>query len=683
MSQTQLSTTVMDVTSTPVGPDLDMLPPIYLLHAHLSLEELHEWEGRIPSLTYDIKEAKLIIGNIRQKKRAAFELRAEGLWTEDLDIASEPPAKRRKVSVEIQSPNHGEDHVFVDSSDSELEGRKSNASPISVLESQVPESTLPPETSIRFQLPDLNDQVRVVNLGWLKDSLATGHLLSLDPYTIYNAQPIPRPKYTPKPVGGEKRIAARTTPDTPAKTQTQAEAQGAIMDRARAEASSAPRQGYMPGGSSRRNFSDRRSHQVTQTPKLPPRLRPQTTSEHDTDSDTNLPDPPLWVKDNIIYACQRSTPPNPLNAEFISLLSKIKHSRILQHDEIGVRAYSTSIASLSAYPHVLTTCREIIRLPGCDQKIATLFNEYKVSGTLQVLADIEANDELQTLDLFYNIWGVGAKTAQDFYNRGWRELDDIVADGWNSLHDTQKAGLKFYDEFLLGIPRSEVEHIASIIHRHARQVRNRDVECIIVGGYRRGKQESGDVDVILSHRNEDITRNLARDVTTSLQEAGWVTHTLTLHETSTHRDQQTLPFRIGGGGHGFDSLDKSFVVWQDPNFSDSDTSSDDDSASKRKRNPNPHRRVDIIVSPWRTVGCAILGWSGATTFQRDIRRFAKKVKGWKFDSSGIRDRGSGGRVVDLERPREGDMGDTWQDRERRIMEGLGIGYRPPEERCTG
>ena len=32
---------------------------------------------------------------------------------------------------------------------------------------------------------------------------------------------------------------------------------------------------------------------------------------------------------------------------------------------------------------------------------------------------------------------------------------------------------------------------------------------------------------------------------------------------------------------------------------------------------------------------------------------------------------------------EWDEEDTWWDRERRLMEGLGMGYRPPEERCTG
>ncbi|KAH1505679.1 hypothetical protein KXV52_001807, partial [Aspergillus fumigatus] len=98
---------------------------------------------------------------------------------------------------------------------------------------------------------------------------------------------------------------------------------------------------------------------------------------------------------------------------------------------------------------------------------------------------------------------------------------------------------------------------------------------------------------------------------------------------------------------------------------------------RRKRNPNVHRRVDIIISPWRTVGCAVLGWSGDTTFERDLRRYAKKAHGWKFDSSGVRERTSGGQVIDLERG-----GETWEERERLVLEGLGVGWRPPQERCT-
>jgi DNA polymerase IV len=76
----------------------------------------------------------------------------------------------------------------------------------------------------------------------------------------------------------------------------------------------------------------------------------------------------------------------------------------------------------------------------------------------------------------------------------------------------------------------------------------------------------------------------------------------------------------------------------------------------------------------------VLGWSGETTFQRDLRRYAKHVKGWKFDSSGIRDRRSG-QVVILE-GKTGVAG-SMVDAEKAVFEGLGLTYIEPSDRCTG
>jgi DNA polymerase IV len=349
--------------------------------------------------------------------------------------------------------------------------------------------------------------------------------------------------------------------------------------------------------------------------------------------------------------------------------------------------------------------------------------EWKESehGTLEAADQLETDAVLPVLNLFYNIWGVGAKTARDFYyHKQWRSLDDVIEQGWDSLSRVQQIGVKYYDEFLDGIPRADVEKIGNVIAEHAKKVRpgcdydGKGMECVIVGGYRRGKERSGDVDVVLSHRDERVTLNLVYDIVASLEEEGWITHTLALHLTNTNRDQQTLPYRGETGGKPrFDSLDKALVVWQDPYFEDPPSpsadgsplhaTSDKETADEkdlpglkrakadgdgpgtgnstppepaRKKNPNPHRRVDIIISPWRTVGCAILGWSGDTTFQRDVRRYAKKVHGWKFDSSGVRDRKTG-RVIDLE-----DSGQTWEEREKLVLDGIGVGWRPPEERCT-
>lgn len=420
----------------------------------------------------------------------------------------------------------------------------------------------------------------------------------------------------------------------------------------------------------------------------PTHLLHQTTSEHDEGISSSIPKMPDWVKEGKIYACERSAPFNSPNEDFIELLKKIRLARTLTADEIGVRAYSTSIASIAAYPHKLSSTQEIIQLPGCDQKIATLFHEFHTTGQIRAVEDIEADPTLSVLRLFYEIWGVGATTARQFYyENGYRDLDDIVERGWSSLSRVQQIGLKYYDDFQLKIPRPEVEAIAATVLSHARKVRDPGVECIIVGGYRRGKQASGDVDLILTHRDHSATLNLVTDVVTSLETEGWITHTLTLALTNSHRKQQPLPLRVtekSARGAGFDTLDKALVVWQDihfppasPSLSAADPAITPSSKAKANLNPNPHRRVDIIISPWRTVGCAVSGWTSGTTFQRDLRRYAKKYKGWRFDSSGVRER-STGRWVDLERG-----AGSWEEAERKVFEGMGLQWREPGDRCTG
>ena len=236
------------------------------------------------------------------------------------------------------------------------------------------------------------------------------------------------------------------------------------------------------------------------------------------------------------------------------------------------------------------------------------------------------------------------------------------------------------DEFLLKMPRSEVEAIAAIVTEQGRGVTDSGLECIIVGGYRRGKDACGDVDLILSHRDEHQTYNLVERVVDSLEKAGWITHMLMMNLTNTKRDQQPVPLVPLTRGHGFDTLDKALVVWQSQDWPSREA---DLAENPKAKNPNVHRRVDIIISPWRTVGCAVAGWTSGTTFQRDLRRYVKKVKGWKFDSSGVRERGTG-RWIDLEK-----WGDpktrapSWQIAEKRVFEGMDLVYREPWDRCTG
>ncbi|KAL9085438.1 MAG: hypothetical protein Q9165_007588 [Trypethelium subeluteriae] len=725
-------------------------------------DEVESLVDRLESLqaphTYDVAEAKLILGRVTKKRRAQYELRCRKLWTKEVvkdasDINNnagvrDQPPKRRKIERSTSRRGDTDIAIVIDDSSTESEievearGQQEPTSkkpafqssalcprgkrvlgvspaiddssteseqgegpgPESVKESsdgrsspsspalKATQASSPPH----FAMEDLSDSVKVVKMEWLDDSLRSKYFLPLDSYIIYegiritrpaNAIP-PYPQDQPKPE--YKLPPAKSQPSYQVNEADIPEANKAILERAKAdmEAKLAKRNGGRFGSKQQlkdKTFSSSTQtnrHRASQSTTQATQLLHQTTSEHDSGGSSELPEMPDWVKQHLKYACERSTPPNPPNEAFINELKKIRLARLLTADDIGVRAYSTSIASLAAYPHRLTSPREVLELPGCDTKIANLWVEYKNSGdnnaALSAATDAENDPTLRVLRLFHDIWGVGPTTAREFYyERGWRDLDDVVEYGWQALTREQQIGVKFYAELLEPIPRGEVAAIANVVHEHAVRVRDARVQSLVVGGYRRGKEGSGDVDVILSHPEPRQTLDLAMDVVASLEKEGWITHTLQVRLTNSQRGQSTLPFRTGGGGHGFDSLDKALVVWQDPEWPGK---ADELAMDPKAKNPNLHRRVDIIISPWRTVGCAVMGWSGGTTFQRDLRRYAKNVKWWKFDSSGVRDRRTG-RVVDLE-GKDG-MAGSMEEAERKVFEGLGLVYREPWERCTG
>ncbi|KAL2143124.1 hypothetical protein VTI28DRAFT_338 [Corynascus sepedonium] len=600
-------------------------PIIFLLSANLGSEELQNLEEQIPTLTYDINEAEVVLGKVTRKERALFELRKHKIATEEVEpsdrSAPSSPSQSRKRAKVVTPALASSDLDSDTASDGEVQRRLIG-----------PASVVP--------------TVKVVKLAWFTDSVKAGEVLPLDDYLVYEGRKLSNtPVKTPQPLPAEKAAE--------------------VIKRALADASGQPARSPRPGSSRGARGETYTSHPVR------PALVRQTTSEHEIDA--QLPPVPSYL--HTTYSCQRPTPAHPPNEVFIEELTKIRTARTLIGDKIGVRAYSSAIATIAAYPYTFQTAQEVARFPGCGNKIASLFQEFKDTGQIREAREDESDPKLAVLKLFYDIWGVAETTARDFYNRGWRDLDDIVEYGWETLTRVQQIGVKYYDEFKVRIPRAEVEGIASIILDHANRVRE-GFEMVIVGGYRRGKAASGDVDVILSHRDESATQNLVGRLVLLLERAGYITHTLSLSTANSERGQVPVAWkgddRKDKAGVGFDTLDKALVVWQDPHRKTGDTAQD----------LNPHRRVDIIISPWKTAGCAVLGWTSGTTFQRDLRRYCKREKMLKFDSSGIRSRRDGS-WVDFESGPDGSPAPDMSTAERRVFAGLGLEWRPPEERCTG
>ena len=699
--------------------DFSHLPSIYVLPAHLSEDEIHEAEDALVTcgalLTHEIKDSRIVLGNISKERRARFELRTAQVRTESLDrskrnVSSSPPkilteapvTKRSKLNdwkrlSERRSVTSAADDTsrLTDPGiclPAEDQANKAN-NPIPDPSITTPGSKIMAATQetnfLCLKEKDFDSRIKVVKLEWLHDCLTKQALQPLELYTIYEARLISPGSTVASERPPQPSISKRTTMNIAEQPEPVKEVIKGIIERAKADAEvsmhpsirRARKRDHIKDAMSK-DFTGRTFTSSGDRRRLQP-LR-QNTFEHDEGLVCPVPAMPDWVRENRIYSCERTTLAHPPNEAFIEQLKKIRTARLLTADDIGVRAYSTSIASLAAYPHRICSAKEILSIPGCDQKTAQLFHEWQESnGHLQAIVDIDCDPVLQVLNLFYDIWGVGATTAREFYyGRGWRDLDDIIEYGWKSLTRVQQIGVKFYDEFKQKIPAAEVEFIVSEIKSHAVRLTDSSLEAIIVGGHRRGNLESGDVDVILTHRSERATLNLISDVVDSLEASGSITHVLSISLTNSKRDQQPLPLRslTSPAGHGFDTLDKALVVWQDQNWP---SNAADSASDPEAKNPNPHRRVDIIVSPWRTIGCAVVGWTSGTTFNRDLRRYVKRVKGWKFDSSGVRERGSG-RWMDLEGwADEKTRCMDWGEAEKRVFREMSLVYREPWERCTG
>jgi DNA polymerase IV len=707
--------------------DLSNVPPIYILTEKINPDSISrlttDITSRGGSIVINIADADIILTAFSSKKRAEFEI-------ERLKSVTSSAKRPLAASEETQGVKRQKE-------DENTSSRK-------VVSSNSPSKQLLVPTSAKHKSLDAHQQhlappevvtseVQVVKVQWINDCLEQDQLLSRTGYVIFQypvsrqvkAVEVLEPGLLPTshiiskrnaiadhvdqsadlgleteiesntsivseaedfdPNGTDTEDLIQTVEQKPLRAPNKSQA---ILNRAFADAQNTKSKtsGYRDKWRRYRKSDfmrkDTSSPLELESHQMKVASLQRTTSSLEDEEDISLPDPPLWITQRKKYACERPTPSLPYNKSFIDLLKKVRQVRLLLGDQIGVRAYSTSIAALSAYPYKIQSRKEVIRLPGCDSKIAYLFELWKHTGHVPEADLLETDENIKILNRFYDIWGVGDKTARDFLNKhGWHDLDDVVEAGWDTLNRVQKIGLKYYDDFLIKLSRTEVEHIAGIIHGEACQLRP-GVQSCIVGGYRRGNAESGDVDIVITHKEPEQTSHFIEALVQRLEETGYVTHTLKMTTTNSKRGQEPLPLRVVNKvASGFDTLDKALLVWRDkvvPSLRSDDPNLDD--SLDQVELPPLRRRVDIIIAPWKTVGCALIGWSGGTTFQRDIRRYTRKEKGYRFDSSGIRNL-STGHVVELEGPNG--VAGSMIDAEKAVFQGLGLEYREPWERCTG
>ncbi|XP_056385469.1 DNA polymerase lambda isoform X2 [Hyla sarda] len=166
----------------------------------------------------------------------------------------------------------------------------------------------------------------------------------------------------------------------------------------------------------------------------------------------------------------------------------------VQGDRWRALGYSKAVNALKSYHKPVTSAQEAAKIPGIGKKMADKIDEILDSGHLRKIDHI--SDSVTILEMFSNIWGAGVKTAQSWYQQGFRSLDDIRTKA--NLTTQQAIGLKHYDDFLDRMPREEAGQIEETVRKSAKVI-NPELLCVACGSYRRQRATCGDVDVLVTH----------------------------------------------------------------------------------------------------------------------------------------------------------------------------------------
>ena len=314
-------------------------------------------------------------------------------------------------------------------------------------------------------------------------------------------------------------------------------------------------------------------------------------------------------------------PTGRLNEKFIELMEKLEDIMLKQGETFRARAYQKAQETIMAYPGDIMSPNDLKGKPGIGSTIMEKLNEYVETGTLKVL-EREKNNPVNILA---EVYGIGPKKAKELVDNGITSVAKL-RENQQMLNDIQKVGLRYYEDVLKRIPRSEIEEYKSIFDSDFKKVATSDSKFEIVGSYRRGAQSSGDIDVIITSDSPRVFINFIDELI-----------------------KKKIILEILSRGPT-----KCLVMAKIPS-SDS------------------VRRVDFLYTGLEEFPFAILYFTGSKIFNTVMRHIALE-NGYTMNEHGINK---------MEGKKKGDKVEHHFTSEKDIFDFLGLEYKAPTERIDG
>jgi NAD-dependent DNA ligase/DNA polymerase/3'-5' exonuclease PolX len=311
------------------------------------------------------------------------------------------------------------------------------------------------------------------------------------------------------------------------------------------------------------------------------------------------------------------------NATYIQLLETLSNIMSKKGEPFRAKAYQKAAESIMMLPNDIQDVKQLSNLSGIGPAIVEKLKEYDSTGKIQAIENSK-NDPVHVL---MDVYGIGPKKAKELVESGITTIA-LLRQNQNLLNTSQKTGLMYYEDILLRIPRTEIDEYKGLF-QNAILATNLTFE--IVGSYRRGLLSSGDIDVILTHKNASEIHHdeIFRSFVKKLVKQGVILEILS------------------------QGCSKCLVIARLPNKS--------------------ARRVDFLYTPNNEYYFSILYFTGSKIFNTMMRNVALE-RGYTMNEHGIYKMTEGvkGECINM----------AFQS-EKNIFQFLGLVYKEPFERVDG
>ena len=210
---------------------------------------------------------------------------------------------------------------------------------------------------------------------------------------------------------------------------------------------------------------------------------------------------PLITKPLVKFEVEK----HPLNKLFIENLLKLETILKFQGDHFRSKAYRNAKETILSLTNNIYSVSEIKSLPKIGPSILKKLQELVDTGKISVIEKYSNEPE----QLFNKIYGIGPKKAIELHkDYGINTLGQLKTNS-HLLNSKQQLGLSYYDDLLLRIPRTEIDEYNDTLKLLFNEIKDKQSIFKIVGSYRRGESNSGDIDIIISdpYNNIDVYNN--------------------------------------------------------------------------------------------------------------------------------------------------------------------------------